>query len=336
VAVTAAILAAVAGAVLGGAAAWALSGARRGRERAAREEAEAAVAAARAEAAAVAREAARLAAELRAARDGEARAARAREDLVATVSHELRTPLNVVLGWARLLRQGKLDAAGAARAVETIERSATAQAQIVDDLLDGARIARGELRLDVRPVDLVPVIEAALDAVRPAAAARRIQLAAVLMPRAGTVEGDPGRLQQVVWNLLSNGVKFTPPGGRVEVRLEADGDAVAIRVRDTGGGLAPELAPHLFERFRQADSSTTRAHGGLGMGLALVRHLVEAHGGTVAAESPGPGKGSTFTVRLPTLTARRRGGGDAGRAGGAERPPSAAPPGPAGGGSLDA
>ena len=325
------------GALLGATACWVLAAAGRRRDGAAREATARDAAEARAELAAARAEVTRLAAAVQAAQDGEARAARVREELVATVSHELRTPLNVVLGWARLLRQGKLDAAGAARAAETIERSATAQAQIVDDLLDGARIARGELRLDVRPVDLVPVVEAALDAVRPAAVARTIQLAAVLMPRAGTVSGDPGRLQQVVWNLLSNGVKFTPPGGRVEVRLEPDGDGVAIRVRDTGAGLAPDLAPLLFERFRQADSSSTRAHGGLGMGLALVRHIVEAHGGTVAAESPGPGKGSTFTVRLPCAGARRRGAAEGARGAAGERPASAASPaGGPGAGGLDA
>ncbi|BDG06226.1 ATP-binding response regulator [Anaeromyxobacter oryzae] len=237
----------------------------------------------------------------RQARDAAERADRAKDEFVATVSHELRTPLNAVLGWARLLRLGKLDATATARAVETIERSASAQAQIVDDLLDVSRIVRGQLRLDVRPVDLVPVIEAAIDAVRPAAVAREIGIAAVLMPRAGPVAGDPGRLQQVVWNLLANGIKFTKRGGRVEVRLDQEGDAVAIRVKDTGAGIDSAFLPHVFERFRQADSSSTRAHGGLGLGLAIVRHLVEAHGGTVAAASDGPGRGATFTVRLPLL-----------------------------------
>jgi len=282
------------------------------RDGAAREagEARAGAAAARADAAAAREEAARSGAAARAAREAEERAARAKDDLVATVSHELRTPLNLVLGWARLLRQGKLDPAAAARAVETIERSATAQAAVVDDLLDDARIGRGQLRLDVRPVELVPVVEAALDAVRPAATARGVELAAVLMPRAGVVAGDAGRLQQVVWNLLANAVKFTRSGGRVEVRLEPDGPQVAIRVKDTGEGIAPELLPHLFERFRQGDGSVTRPHGGLGMGLALVRLVVEAHGGTVVAESPGPDRGSTFTVRLPVGTRRRRHGGE--------------------------
>jgi signal transduction histidine kinase len=255
---------------------------------------------------------ARHAAELARLRDAEVRAradaeqaSRARDEFVATVSHELRTPLNAVLGWARLLRLGKLDAAGAARAIETIERSAAAQAQTVDDVLDVSRILRGELRLDVRTVDLIPVVEAAVDAVRTAAAARRIVLAMSLSARAGQVAGDQGRLQQVVWNLLSNAVKFTPNGGRVEVRLDREGEDVAIAVRDTGVGIDPSFAPHLFERFRQADSSSTRAHGGLGLGLALVRHLVEAHGGSVRAESEGRGRGATFVVRLPSAAPRR-------------------------------
>jgi signal transduction histidine kinase len=244
-------------------------------------------------------EGARLAAAGREAREAAERAGRARDDLVAMVSHELRTPLNTVLGWARLLRTGKLDGAGIARAVETLERSAAAQARIVDDLLDVARIERGELRLDVRRIELLPVVEAAMAAVRPAAAARNIAVAAALMPGVGTVAGDPGRLQQVVWQLLANAVKFTPPGGRVEVRLDEEGDDAVVQVRDDGEGISPEFLPHAFEPFRQADSSSTRAHGGLGIGLALVRHLVEAHGGEVTAESEGRGRGATFTVRLP-------------------------------------
>jgi PAS domain S-box-containing protein len=245
------------------------------------------------------------------AREREARAqaeeaSRAKDEFIATLSHELRTPLNSVLGWARLLRMGKLEPKDVQRAVEAIERGATTQAQIVDDLLDMARIVRGQLRLDVRPVELVPVVEAAVDTVRPAAAARDIAIVAVLEPRAGPVSGDPGRLQQVMWNLLTNAIKFTPPGGRVEVRLVSRGGHVELTVRDTGSGIPPEFVPHLFERFRQADSSTTRVHGGLGLGLAIVRHLVEAHGGTVHAESGGPGCGSTFRVELPVAAARPR------------------------------
>ncbi|HTT72293.1 MAG TPA: ATP-binding protein, partial [Anaeromyxobacteraceae bacterium] len=235
----------------------------------------------------------------RAARADAEQASRAKDEFIATLSHELRTPLNSVLGWARLLRLGKLDAGAVRRAVEAIERGATTQAQIVDDLLDMARIVRGQLRLDVRPVELVPVIEAAIDTVRPAAAARDIGIVAALDPKAGPVAGDPGRLQQVAWNLFTNAIKFTPSGGKVEVRLAQAGDHVELKVKDSGAGIPPEFLPHVFERFRQADSSTTRAHGGLGLGLSIVRHIVEAHGGTVSADSPGLGLGSVFTVCLP-------------------------------------
>jgi len=233
-----------------------------------------------------------------AARTEAEQASRAKDEFIATVSHELRTPLNSVMGWARLLRSGRLDPASTARAVEAIERGASTQAQIVDDLLDVSRIVRGRLRLDVRRVELAPVIEAAIDTVRPAAAAKGITVTASLAPGAGPVQGDAGRLQQVIWNLLSNAIKFTSTG-RVEVRLEQVAAGVRIQVQDTGSGIPVEFLPHLFERFRQADQSSTRAHGGLGIGLAIVRHLVEAHGGTVSAESAGPGKGATFTVLLP-------------------------------------
>jgi PAS domain S-box-containing protein len=249
-------------------------------------------------------ERAKLLARERAARAEAEEANRAKDEFIATLSHELRTPLNSVLGWARLLRMGKLDVSGIRRAVAAIERGATTQAQIVDDLLDMARVVRGQMRLDVRPVELIPVIEAAVDTVRPAASARDIQIVASLEPRTGAVAGDPGRLQQVAWNLLTNAVKFTPAGGRVDVRLEQRGSMVELSVSDTGGGIAAEFLPHVFERFRQADSSTTRVHGGLGLGLAIVRHLVEAHGGTVAAESPGAGLGSTFRVALPVYNPR--------------------------------
>jgi PAS domain S-box-containing protein len=270
-------------------------------------------------------ERANLLARERTARAEAEQASRAKDEFIATLSHELRTPLNSVLGWARLLRIGKLDAHGVSRAVEAIERGATTQAQIVDDLLDMARIVRGQLRLDVRPVELVPVVEAAIDTVKPAASAREIEIASVLEPRAGPVAGDPGRLQQVVWNLLTNAIKFTSAGGRVEVRLAHRGDHVELSVHDTGAGITPDLLPHVFERFRQGDSSTTRAHGGLGLGLAIVRHLVEAHGGTVEAESPGPGLGSTFTVSLPLFQLRSRA-----RDGDAARPlPRPFPPPPA-------
>jgi signal transduction histidine kinase/CheY-like chemotaxis protein len=233
-------------------------------------------------------------------------AERAKDEFVATVSHELRTPLNAVLGWARLLRLGNLDPARTARAIEVIERSASAQAQIVDDLLDVSRIVRGDLRLDVRPLELISIVEAAIEAVRPAADARQIALGAVLLPNVGRVAGDPGRLQQVVWNLLTNAIKFTPPGGRVEVRLGQSGEEVVVEVRDSGPGIDPAFTPHLFQRFRQADSSSTRAHGGLGLGLSIVRQLVEAHGGTVSAAGNRAEPGTTFTIRLPVSAVPRR------------------------------
>ncbi len=228
------------------------------------------------------------------------RASRAKDEFIATVSHELRTPLNAVLGWSRLLRTGRLDASATERAMEAIERCATTQAQIVDDLLDVARIVRGRLKLDVREADLGAAVEAAAETVRPAATAKGIGLEIDLEDGAGAVRGDPARLQQIVWNLLANAIKFTPAGGRVEVRLRRLPDLVRLEVRDDGVGIDPEFLPHVFERFRQADSSPTRAHGGLGIGLAIVRNLVEAHGGSVSASSPGRNQGATFVVDLPT------------------------------------
>jgi PAS domain S-box-containing protein len=229
---------------------------------------------------------------------------RLKDDFLATLSHELRTPLTAILGWSSMLRGGQLEGERAARAVETIERNARAQTQLVDDLLDVSRIITGKLRIDVRSVDLTAVIKAAADATRPAAEAKDIRLQTLLDPRAGPVSGDPDRLQQVVWNLLSNAVKFTPKGGRVQVRLERVNSHVEITVADTGAGIAPEFLPHVFERFRQADMTYTRAHGGLGLGLSIVRQLVELHGGTVRAESEGEGRGTTFTVSLPLLPVR--------------------------------
>jgi len=227
------------------------------------------------------------------------RASRTKDEFIATVSHELRTPLNAVLGWARLLRTGRLDASSTVRAMEAIERSAMTQAQIVDDLLDVARIVRGRLKLDVREVDLAAAVEGAADTIGPAADAKGISVELHLEPGAGMVRGDPGRLQQVTWNLLANAIKFTPPGGRVEVRLQRLPDRVRLQVQDDGAGIDASFLPHVFERFRQADSSPTRAHGGLGIGLAIVRHLVEAHGGSVAAASAGRNQGACFTVDLP-------------------------------------
>jgi PAS domain S-box-containing protein len=233
-------------------------------------------------------------------------ASRAKDEFIATVSHELRTPLNAVLGWSRLLRTGRLDPSATERAMEAIERSATTQAQIVDDLLDVSRIVRGRLKLDVQDADLAAAVEAAAETVRPAASAKGIGLALDLEEGAGEVRGDPARLQQVVWNLLANAIKFTPSGGRVEVRLRRLADHVRLEVHDDGVGIDPDFLPHVFERFRQADSSPTRAHGGLGIGLAIVRHLVEAHGGSVSVRSAGRNRGATFTVDLPVPTSAPR------------------------------
>ena len=238
----------------------------------------------------------------RAARAEAEAANRMKDEFLATLSHELRTPLTAMLGWARLLRGGELDADTAARAVETIESNARLQAQLIEDLLDVSRIILGKLPLGVRPVELALVIEAALDAVRPAAAAKSIRLLRVLDPAAGLVSGDPDRLQQVVWNLLSNAVKFTSSQGQVEIRLERMGRFAQITVKDTGKGISADFLPFVFDRFRQADSSSTRVHGGLGLGLALVRHLVDLHGGSVQAASAGEGKGATFCVQLPRLS----------------------------------
>ena len=234
----------------------------------------------------------------RARRDAEA-ASRAKEDFLAVVSHELRTPLNAVHSWAQVLRSGRLEADAAERALDVIVRNADAQARLIDDLLDVSRITAGKMRLDVRPIDLEPVILAAIDAVRPAAESKEIRLEHVLDPRAVGITGDPDRLQQVVWNLLINAVKFTPKRGRVQVVLQRMNSHIEIVVRDTGQGISAELLPHLFERFYQAGNPSTRPHTGLGLGLALVRNLVELHGGKVTVQSPGEGHGATFTVELP-------------------------------------
>jgi PAS domain S-box-containing protein len=224
---------------------------------------------------------------------------RLKDEFLATVSHELRTPLTAILGWAHMLRTGKFNDESARRAFETVERNARAQAQLIDDLLDVSRIITGKLRIDVRPVDPNSFIEAAVEAVRPAAEAKGVRLQKVLDTGVVTVSGDPVRLQQIVWNLLSNAIKFTPRGGRVQVRLERVNSHIEVAVSDTGDGIPPEFLPHVFDRFRQADQKTTRQHGGMGLGLAIVRHLVELHGGTVRAESAGEGQGATFTVLLP-------------------------------------
>jgi signal transduction histidine kinase len=234
-----------------------------------------------------------------AARKQAEEANRTKDEFLATLSHELRTPLNAILGWVQVLRSGKLDETAAVRALETIERNARSQAQLIADLLDVSRIITGKLRLDFKPVDLRRIIEAALDSVRPAADAKGILLDVSAVPLASPVLGDADRLQQVVWNLLSNAMKFTPRGGRVEVRLREAGSNALIRVTDTGIGIRPDFLPYVFDRFRQAEGSITRSHGGLGLGLSIVRHLIELHGGTVDVESAGEGQGATFIVRLP-------------------------------------
>ena len=224
---------------------------------------------------------------------------RLKDEFLATISHELRTPLTAILGWAHMLRSEQINKDSASKALETIERSARAQGQLIDDLLDVSRIITGKLRIDVRPIDPNSFMEGAIEAVRPAAEAKGVRVQKIMDTGAVSVAGDPVRLQQVVWNLLSNAIKFTPKGGRVQVRLERVNSHVEISVSDTGSGIAPEFLPHVFDRFRQADQRTTRQHGGMGLGLSIVRHLVELHGGTVRAESAGPGEGSTFTVLLP-------------------------------------
>ena len=244
-----------------------------------------------------------LASEQRARREAES-ANRTKDEFLGTLSHELRTPLTAILGWARMLSAGQLDEINQQRALETIERNARAQSQLIEDILDVSRVISGKMRLEVRPLDLATVIEAAVDTALPAADAKGIRLQRVLDSGASMVSGDSTRLQQVVWNLLSNAIKFTPRGGRVQVRLERINSHVEIVVSDTGQGMTSNILPYIFERFRQADSTSTRAHGGLGLGLAIVRHLVELHGGTVEAESEGAGQGSTFTVRLPLIAMR--------------------------------
>jgi signal transduction histidine kinase/ActR/RegA family two-component response regulator len=225
---------------------------------------------------------------------------RLKDEFLATVSHELRTPLNAIMGWARMLGSMQLPPHRAEHALAVIERNASALAHIIDDLLDVSRIVAGTLQLAAQPVDLVAVAQAALDAVGPLAATRNVQLE--FLPGVDAIEsvsGDPGRLQQVIWNLLANAITFTPAGGRVTILIEPSHDHMEIKVVDSGEGISPEFLPHVFERFRQADNATTRRHTGLGLGLAIVRQLVELHGGSVHAESAGAGFGATFTVCLP-------------------------------------
>jgi signal transduction histidine kinase/DNA-binding response OmpR family regulator len=224
---------------------------------------------------------------------------RTKDEFLATLSHELRTPLTAILGWSHIVRQNELDDAQLARALETIERNAHAQSRLIDDLLDVSRIISGKLQIDLRVVDLSTVIEAALDAVRPGLEAKKLDFQIDLGPRAFPVMGDPNRLQQIFWNLFSNAVKFTPKKGQVRVKLESQDSHLCVSVSDTGIGIKSEFLPYIFDRFRQADGSTTRSQGGLGLGLAIVRHLTELHHGSVQVESEGDGCGATFSITLP-------------------------------------
>ncbi|MEO8202622.1 MAG: ATP-binding protein [Betaproteobacteria bacterium] len=260
----------------------------------------------------------RLAAEEREQLLGSERAARSeaersnsmKNDFLATLSHELRTPLSAILGWAHALRSRRMTDDELRDGLEKIERNARMQAQLIEDLLDMSRIESGKVRLDVQPVDPLSFVEAAIETVRPAADARGIRLAKVLDPSAGPINGDPQRLQQIVWNLLSNAIKFTPKDGKVQVVLERINSHIEISVADTGIGIRPEFLPHVFERFRQADASTTRLYGGLGLGLSIVKQLVELHGGTVHVQSEGEGRGTTFSVHLPVTVVHRGRPGD--------------------------
>jgi len=230
---------------------------------------------------------------------------RLKDEFLATLSHELRTPLTSILGWATLIRNGEVEEGNFERAIETIERNARSQARLIDDLLDVSRIITGNLRLDIRPINLVPVVEAAKDGLRPTAEAKRITLQVEFDREICLVKGDPNRLRQVIWNLLLNAIKFTPRGGNVTINLKCVEPYVRLTVSDSGEGIASEFLPYVFDRFRQAEGSVTRKQGGLGLGLAVVRHLVELHGGSVSAESRGKGHGATFTVDLPLAEERR-------------------------------
>ncbi|MBD1920355.1 PAS domain-containing protein [Microcoleus sp. FACHB-831] len=232
---------------------------------------------------------------------------RVKDEFLAVLSHELRSPLNPILGWAKLLRSRKYDAATTARALEIIERNATLQTQLIEDLLDVSRIMQGKISLNAFPVNLASIIEAAIDTMRLAAEAKSIQIEALVHSTRAIVSGDGNRLQQVVWNLLSNAIKFTPQGGRIEILLETIGSFAQIQVKDTGKGITEEFLPYVFDYFRQADSTITRKFGGLGLGLAIVRHLVELHGGNVSVESLGEGLGTTFTVKLPLYNSLGKG-----------------------------
>jgi PAS domain S-box-containing protein len=227
---------------------------------------------------------------------------RIKDEFLATLSHELRTPLSAILGWANILRTSK-NPQELTEGLEIIERNARSQTEIIEDLLDMSRIVSGKVRLDVQRVDLLSVIQATIESARPMALAKQINVTSVLDPLGGPISGDPARLQQIVWNLLTNALKFTPKGGQVQIVLERVNSHLEISVRDSGQGIKPDFLPHVFDRFRQADASTTREQRGVGLGLAIVKHLVELHGGSVRAKSPGLNKGSTFTIVLPVVTA---------------------------------
>ena len=227
------------------------------------------------------------------------RANHLRDEFLATLSHELRTPLNAILGYSRMLRDGSLAANKQTHAIAVVERNASALAQIVGDILDVSSIIAGKLRLDLKTIDVPALMHDAIAAILPAAEAKGVRVAVDIDPQLGQVAADPDRLQQIVWNLVANAVKFTPKDGRVDVSVKRDGETVAIAVTDTGAGILPEFLPHVFERFRQGDARFTREHGGLGIGLAIVRHLVEMHGGTISASSEGAGRGASFRIRMP-------------------------------------
>ena len=251
-------------------------------------------------------ESARLAREADEARAAAEAALRAKDEFLSTLSHELRNPLNAVYGWATMIERGQLGEAQTRRAMQIIVRNVNAQIRLVDDLLDMSKVASGRMRLAVQPVDLGELIEDGLESVRHAAEAKRIRLQSVLEAPGLLVSGDPGRLQQVIWNLLENAVKFTPKDGRVQIQLQRVRSHVEIVVSDTGQGIGPDVLPFVFDRLRQGDSGSARGQGGLGIGLALVRQLVELHGGSVYAESPGEGQGATFVVKLPLMVAEMR------------------------------
>ena len=252
----------------------------------------------------------------RAARAQAEEATQLKDEFLANLSHELRTPMNIIIGWSHLLRTGPLDDAQKQRATEAIERAARSQAQLIEDLLDVSRIVTGKFRLVMQDVDVGRVLQLAIDSLRLVAQAKQLTITLSGEGEAARISGDPDRLQQVFWNLLSNAVKFTPAGGRVDVRLKPDAENVSISVTDTGVGIDPAFLPHVFERFRQADSTSTRQHSGMGLGLAIVRHVVDLHRGSVRADSNGEGSGSVFTVTLPRLTkeqsALRPDGGESG------------------------